>query len=153
MNHEVSNLEAIASNVRGGIDNSYDATEFLTMYPQFGALPSTVVNAYVNMAKESILESRWFSKHRIALGLYVAHHLTMWAETSSITPLTVSEIAAKGESKGAVMSKSMDGLSVSYGQSAGEGDLSGWGTWKNTLFGQQLVTLARSIGRGGMYVI
>lgn len=153
MDNEMIGIEGIASNVRGGIDSSYDSTEFLAMYPQFAELPSAVINMYVNMAKESILESRWFSKHKIALGLYVAHHLTMWAETSSETPLTAAELAAKGESKGSVMSKSMDGLSVSYGQSAGEGDLVGWGTWKNTLFGQQLVTLARSVGRGGMYVI
>lgn len=153
MKYDVNNVEAIASNVRGGIDSAYDAAEFLTVYPQFGELPTAVIEMYVNMAKESILESRWFSKHKIALGLYIAHYLTMWSETSSATPLTAAELASKGESKGSVMSKSMDGLSVSYGQSAGENDLTGWGTWKNTLFGQQLVTMARSVGRGGMYII
>ena len=154
MNNNLNSLEIIASNIRGGVDKTtYGKTEFLAVYPQFASVPDVVIDMYVEAAQESILKTRWFSKWKIAIGLYIAHNVTLWAETAATGALTPAELASGGESKGAVMSKSMDGLSVSYGQSAGENDLVGWGTLKNTLFGQQLATMAKDVGRGGMYII
>jgi len=144
--------EATASNVRSGTNSVFVLGDFMQMYPQFGNVPIPVVQMYLDMAYESILESRWFSKWKVGMGLYVAHFLTLWAKTAGTGLMTNNELTASGESKGAVMSKGIDGVSVSYAQPPGENDLAGVGSYKDTLYGQQLMTLAKMVGRGGMYV-
>ena len=145
--------EAIASNVRGGSNPAFTVADFLQVYPQFHSVSHVVVQMYIDMANENILASRWFSKWKVGMCLYVAHFLTLWAKTSSVPGMTNAQLAGSGESKGAVMSKSVDGVSVSYGQSAAESDLQGWGSFKETLYGQQFATLAKHVGFGSMYVL
>lgn len=146
-------IEGTASNIRANSNPAFTAEDFLQMYPQFGNVPVPVLQAYVQMGSESVLESRWHSKWRVALGLYIAHFLTLWAQTASAVPMTPEQLSAKGESKGPVMSKGVDGVSISYGQTAGGSDLAGAGSFKDTLFGQQFLTLAKYSGFGGMYII
>ena len=50
------------------------------------------------------------------------------------------------------MNKSVDGVSVSYGSSEGSADLNGYGSWKDTVFGEQLATMAQMMGAGMMVV-
>ena len=54
--------------------------------------------------------------------------------------------------RGIASSKSVDGLSISYDFMGAADDLSGYGTWKYTIYGQQLATITKIYGRGGMWV-
>lgn len=145
--------EAIASNVRGGSNPAFTVDDFMGVYPQFQSVSSAVVQMYIDMAGENILASRWFSKWKVAMCLYVAHFLTLWAKTAGEPGLTNEQLAELGESKGAVMSKGVDGVSVSYGASPAENDFVRVGSYKDTLYGQQLLTLAKQVGFGSMYVL
>jgi len=146
------NIEDIASNIRGGTNPPYTVGDFKAMYPAFADVPLVVLQTYVDMAQQSILESRWHSKWKLAIGLYIAHFVTLWARTASTDALGIPELAKAGESKGSVMSKSVDGVSVSYGATSADNDLVGWGSFRDTLYGQQLATLARIVGYTTMYV-
>lgn len=149
----IDNIASIAANIRGGPNPEYTADDFLEFYPQFGSVPALVIDEYVRMAHESVLESRWHSKWRIAIGLYIAHHLTVWSMTASDQPQTPGELVSNAETSGSISSKSVDGVSVSYGQSASDSDMQGWGMMGETLYGKQFVTMAKLIGRGPMYVM
>jgi len=47
----------------------------------------------------------------------------------------------------------VDGVSISYGAAPAESDFSRVGSYKDTLYGQQFLTLAKQVGFGGMYVL
>lgn len=145
-------IESTAANIRGGKNPEYSKDDFLEMYPQFANVNAVVIDTYLTAAHASILESRWHSKWKLAIGLYVAHFVTLWAMTAAEGALPLDQIAKKGESSGTISSKAVDGVSVSYGQTSADSDLAGWGSFKDTLYGQQLATLAKLIGKGGMYV-
>ena len=60
--------------------------------------------------------------------------------------------SSKKDSKATQESKSVDGLSISYDLLGITDDLQGYGTWKLTAYGQQLVTLTKIYGHAGMWV-
>lgn len=145
-----------ASNVRIDNDSSTAVTsgDFLAMYPQFGdpPVPTAFLNMTLERANASIQEARWHANRKFAICLFVAHFCTMYLKTAADAGASPSAVAGKGETKGAVMSKSVDGVSVSYGSSEGSSDLTGYGSLKETVFGEQLATLAQMAGAGMMVV-
>lgn len=54
--------------------------------------------------------------------------------------------------RGIATSKSVDGLSISYDMMEVTNDLAGYGTYKLTIYGQQLATLTKNYGHAGMWV-
>ena len=62
-------------------------------------------------------------------------------------------MAGKAAQVGAVKSAQMGNTSISYDNAAVTAGTEKWGAWNATQYGQQLVTLARQVGMGGMYVI
>lgn len=147
-----------AANIRTGSSSAVTLQEFQEIFPQFGNEYTTVVpEAYLQMildqANAAISESRWHSKRKLAVCLYVAHYATMWLKTSEgLEGAAPSTIARKADGGGSISSKSVGGVSVSYGASEGASDLLGYGTWKETEFGLQLATMARQVGMGMMVV-
>ena len=145
-----------ASNVRVDNDTSTAVTsgDFLAMYPQFSdpPVPAAFLEMTLDRANASIQEVRWFSNRKFAVCLFVAHFCTMYLKTAAAAGGTPSAVAGLGESKGAVMSKSVGGVSVSYGSSESASDLTGYGSWKETVFGEQLATMAQMMGLGMMMV-
>ena len=141
-----------ASNVRIGGDPSEDVTPeaFLQVYPQFNTptVPTEFLEMMLERGNSSIQEARWHKGRRFAVCLFVAHFCTMYLKTK----VPDAAIAGKGETKGAVMSKSVASVSVSYGSSEGSSDLLGYGNLKDTVFGQQLATLAKMAGAGMMVI-
>lgn len=64
-----------------------------------------------------------------------------------------SQAAAKAQPAGVIKSATMGDTTVSYDNSAVTIGTEKWGSWNATQYGQQLATLARQVGMGGMYVI
>lgn len=145
-----------ASNVRVDNESSTAVTsgDFLAMYPQFASptVPEPFLEMTLERANASIQEARWFTNRRFAVCLFTAHFCTLYLKTAIDAGSSPSAVAEKGESKGAIMSKSVDGVSVSYGSSEGASDLVGYGSWKDTVYGQQLATMAQLAGIGMMVV-
>lgn len=127
--------------------------DFLELYPQFTeSIPGAVLTMYLELANKSIQEARWREYRKLALGLFVAHFCTLWLEGSAPQDATAAQIAAAGAAKGLVGSKSVSGVSVSYDNSSVLSDFAGYGSWKLTKYGIQLLSLARLVGKGAIAV-
>lgn len=130
-------------------------TEFTTFYPQFGSIPSVVLEEYV--AQSNLRFDEFLESAEEARRLYVAHKLTLYAQTyapamsGTATPADMAKLAGAGVSAQA-LSKSVGGVSISKSEGNALASISGYGEWKQTEFGLQLISLAK-IATGGVRYI
>lgn len=149
---DVFGIIAGAANIRRGDNPPYTKDDFLAMYPQFAIVQSVVLDAYVQLAHASISKARYHDAWEMCMGFFIAHWLTLYLQTLASPEDPIGKIMNAGLAKGVQSSKSADDLSVSYDFSLVSGDMEGWGTYKMTAFGQQLVTFAKMFSMGGMVV-
>lgn len=149
-----------ASNVtQSGEQGSYTADMFLKDFPQFSGsdgnslIPDHMLDTFLSQANDSVVPSRWGSLWRYAAGLYVAHFSAMYLKTYADSSANAAQAAVRANPTGAIRTATMGDTSVSYDNSAITSGIEKWGAWNSTQYGQQLVTLARMVGMGGMYVI
>ena len=157
-----------AANVAAGEQGDYTVGMFLEDFPQFTKLPDpreidetvlkslvpdNMMQVFVDQANDSVLPSRWGSMWRYAAGLYVAHFSAMYLKTYAPGSRNAGEVAGGAQQIGNVKSASMGKTSVSYDNSAITAGMEKWGAWNATQYGSQLITMARMVGMGGMYVI
>jgi len=142
-----------------GRNPTYTINDFYAQYPQFfepedpvnpsavptPLVPMEIMQAYIDLANDSISYSLYGnSLWKICMGLFIAHFLTLYLQTSD-DPLS-------GGTTGLISSKSVDSVSVSYDNSAITSDMKGFGMFKATSYGEQLVTFAKMLSVGGLYV-
>ncbi|MBO7631856.1 MAG: DUF4054 domain-containing protein [Lachnospiraceae bacterium] len=128
---------------------------FLAFYPQFGSIPQVVLDEYIdqaNMRFDEFLESQEEARR-----LYVGHKLTLYAQTftegQSGDPTMSGMAALKGAGVAAqALSKSVGGVSVSKSEGSALASIVGYGEFKQTEFGLQLITLAKNCTAGVRYV-
>lgn len=154
--------KAAAANVpHPGECGNYTVSMFQTDFPQFfenetesSFLGSPdMLRVFITQANDSVLPSRWGSMWRYAAGLYTAHFSTMYLKTYAPGASSRNQVVQGAAQAGVVKSATMGDTSISYDNSAVTAGTEKWGTWNATQYGQQLVTLARLVGIGGMYVI
>lgn len=156
-------ISAAANMPQPGELGTYTSDMFLVDFPQFkqsgqedqviSLVPDPMLQTFVNNANASILPSRYCEIWRYAAGLYVAHFSALYLKTYSDGSATPSRAAATGQQTGLVKEATMGDTTVSYDNEAITDASAKWGAWNATQYGQQLVTMARMIGMGGMYVI
>ena len=128
---------------------------FLAFYPQFGAIPSVVLDEYVNQS--NLRFDEFLDSEEEARRLYIAHKLTLYAQTftpeqsGTATPTGMAALKSAGVAAQA-LSKSVGGVSVSKTEGSALASISGYGEWKQTEFGLQLINLAKIAVAGGRYV-
>ena len=153
--------KAAAANVpHPGECGNYTVSMFQTDFPQFfenetesSFLGSPdMLRVFITQANDSVLPSRWGSMWRYAAGLYTAHFSTMYLKTYAPGASSRNQVVQGAAQAGVVKSATMGDTSISYDNSAVTAGTEKWGTWNATQYGQQLVTLARLVGIGGMYV-
>ena len=128
----------------------------LTTWPT-PIVPHQVVLAYVTLASACIVQARWCEMWPLAMGLFVAHYVTLYGYTDlppagtppGFSGMTGYQIALQGYASGIMTSKAAGDLSVGYTPLQGYG-LNNWGAWNLTTYGQQLATLAKVVGMGPM---
>lgn len=128
---------------------------FLAFYPQFGAIPTVVLNEYVDQANlrfEDFLESA-----EVARRLYIAHNLTLYAQTyipgQSGNPSVAGMAALRSAGVAAqALSKTVGGVSVSKTEGSALASIAGYGELKQTEFGLQLISLMKIAVAGGKYI-
>ena len=129
--------------------------KFLAFYPQFLSFPNVVTEEYVEQANARFGDFEDMAEE--ARRLYVAHKLTLYAQTyaeekeGAPTAFTMKMIAGNGVAAQA-LSKSVGGVSVTKSESSGVASISGYGEWKQTEFGVQLISLAKSATMGGRWI-
>ncbi len=147
-----------ASNVILTDNPEFTLCDFTSVFPIFviadstdESIPIEVFNLFYNMANSSLKYDRYKSVWKYCMCLYIAHYLTLYLQTQNGD--AGSQAALSGAlPRGVASSKSVDGLSISYDFMGAAEDLAGYGTWKYTIYGQQLATITKSYGHAGMWV-
>lgn len=150
-----------ASNVILSDNPEFTREDFSAIFPVFklqdgsavqqDEIPTEVFNLFYNMANKSLKYDRFKGQWKYCMCLYIAHYMILYLQTQNGDPGAQSALAG-ALPRGVASSKSVDGLSISYDFLGAAEDLQGWGTWKYTIYGQQLATIAKMYGRNGMWV-
>lgn len=150
-----------ASNVILTDNPEFTRDDFSSIFPVFklqdgtevkhDEIPEEVFNLFYNMANKSLKYDRFKSVWKYCMCLYIAHYMILYLMTQNGDPGAQSALAGSLP-RGVASSKSVDGLSISYDFMGAAEDLSGYGTWKYTIYGQQLATITKVYGHGGMWV-
>ena len=147
-----------SSNIITTDNPPFTVDDFSGIFPQFpintgspDSVPTEVFNLFKAMADASIKYDRYKTSWMYFMCLYIAHNITLWLKVQQGDGSARAALA-NSLPTGIVQSKSVDGLSISYDFIGMETDLQGYGTWKLTTYGQQLATLTRMYGHGGMWV-
>ncbi|HWQ41317.1 MAG TPA: DUF4054 domain-containing protein [Desulfosporosinus sp.] len=148
-----------ASNLRTGENPPYTLEDFLSVYPQFGPdteglhlVPTVILQMYINLANASIQEARYHGAWALCMGFFVAHFATLWLQGMASAGSPAAQVLEAGKAQGLTTSESVGDVSVSTDYSAIANDLDGWAAWKLTIYGQQLATIGKLMGKGGMMV-
>lgn len=157
---ESREIRRTASNVRPGSGQLMTYARFIELYPQFGEssgggdepIEQNLVEIYLEIASKAISSQRWRAYWEHATGLFVAHFSTLYLMTYVDPGSPASDVVASAEARGIISSESASDVSASYDVNSITGDLEGWAAWKLTMFGQQLATLGKMAGMGGMMV-
>lgn len=107
-----------------------------------------VIQLFINLANASLMSSRWREAWPLAMGLYVAHFLTLFVQSDGLATSTPGQIVTSGMQVGILTSQSADGVSMGSQPVTG---LASWGAWTTTTYGTQLATIARAGGAGMVY--
>jgi hypothetical protein len=160
-NQLAAQITSGAANLPSSNSAVYTADDFYNTFPQFCLGPESAVqitddvfDMFLSMANASIQQSRWNTKWSYAMGLYIAHFLTLWLQTQNGAGGTAASVIATAHSVLTPASKSVGDVSVSYDTSTMSGSLPGWGAWLTTTYGQQLAMMGRYLpgARAGMMV-
>lgn len=116
-------------------------------------VPEAMLALFIQQANDSVLPSRWGSTWRYAAGLYTAHFASLYLKPYAAGSENTAQAAGSADQTGVVKSASMGDTTISYDNSAITAGMEKWGTWNATQYGSQLITMARMVGMGGMYVI
>lgn len=146
-----------ASNVFTEDNPQFTASDFYKTFPKFHdcdnnvEIPDYIISMFINIADHSIKERRFKTMWKYCMCLYVAHLATLYLQVQNEVPGSAALISS-AMPRGIAASKSVDALSISYDYQGVSEDLKGYGTFKYTVYGQQLATYARMYRGAGMWV-
>lgn len=123
---------------------------FIAAFPEFSntaLYPEAGVTFWITQAGIQLNARRFGASLDLATMLFVAHNMVLGAQALA-TAATASGIV--GESSGAVQSKTVGPVSVSYDTAAVSSD--GAGFWNQTSYGQRYWQLAQTYCSGPSYV-
>ena len=151
-------VKSAAANIGSSVGN-YTVEEFQKDYPQFfnsegEFLGSPAMLAQIiQMANVSIQPDKWLDGWRYAVGLYVAHYVTISLRGYAASNETPAAAAASGALVGMVKSAKLGDASVTYDTAAITAGTEDWGDLNSTAYGQILANRAKLIGMGGTLVL
>lgn len=152
-NVNVENIKTNASNIMGGSNPPYTLSEFLEFYPQFNMqqLSADIIGMFLGISNTTVKEARWHSLWKLGMSLYTAHYLTLYLKSTTDND-SVGGVIAAGMPQGLLTSVSVGGVSKSTDYNYMAEDFKGWGDLSLTIYGQQYVSKAKMLGKGGMGV-
>lgn len=159
----MSNFNGIigsASNIKTGTNPPFTLENFYEIYPQFGLntetntynVPQIVAQMYLDLANASIKQARWHNYWKVAMCFFIAHFCTLYLQGVADPESGAAGVLEAGKAKGLDTSVSVGSISVSTDYSLIANTVNGWASWQLTTYGQQLSTIGRLVGKGGMYV-
>lgn len=156
---DAEQLAINASNIKAGTNPPYAPADFYEVYPQFGKdsadkyiVPLIVVQMYIDLANASIKEARWHSYYVVATGWFVAHFCALYLQGTADPNSGANVVMEAGRTHGLDTSQSVGDVSISTDYSIIANGLEGWASWLLTIYGQQLATIGKLMGKGGFSV-
>ena len=152
-------VRAAAANLGSGAPGTYTAEQFQEDFPQFfnswgqPLLPASMLEEIIRMANAAVQPDRWGEGWRYAVGLYVAHYVTLYLRGYAASNETPNGAAASGALGGMVKGATLGDASVSYDTAAITAGTEDWGDLNSTTYGQMFANRAKLIGMAGMLVI
>lgn len=142
---------------------SFTEDDFKGVFPNFpigeenkdddgNYIPEEAFTLFLMMANKAIKYDRYKSAWKYLMCLYIAHMMVLYMQTiKNPEDTSVASALAGALPTGISTSKSVDGLSISYDLLGMQEDYAGYGTWKLTKYGQQLITLTKIYVGPGMW--
>jgi hypothetical protein len=121
----------------------------LTAYEK-PAMPLMAILAYIFLARASVMYQRYNEMWWLAMSLFIAHYCTLYMRSEAGPFVNAAQIASSGLERGLIAAKSAGGVSAGIRFIDG---YEAWGTWQETTYGTQFITLARSTNMGPVWVI
>lgn len=151
---DVNSFIAAAANLSTGDNPPYAKADFLAFYPQFtDKVPDVALDQYILAANACVLESRWHESWPVGMANYIAHFATLYLQMAvGGASSTASQVVSSAQVRGVQSSKSVGDVSVSYDFTYTAGNIQGWAGWKQTQYGLQFASMARLLGKAGVYV-
>jgi len=147
-------FQNFAGNIPQQDNPPFTRADFFSFYPQFnGNINNAIVDQFIEMATNSVLEVRWHSNWKYGMCLFIAHFSSLYMRSLGGPDPTASAVMDAARTRGLVTSEAAGDLSIGYDNSLIAGDLKGWANWKSTSFGVQFATMARMLGKAGMYFV
>lgn len=115
-------------------------------------IPQKPLENFIRMANDNILQCKWFDKWEYACSLYVAHHATLYLKSYSDSSKSIKDLISKSTPNGLVASSSLGDASISYDNSMTT-NMSKWGPYSLTTYGQILIQEAKLLGIGAAFYI
>jgi hypothetical protein len=129
---------------------TYTGVAPLTIYVA-PLVPLPVLNSYIYLATNSILQVRYCEMWSFVMALYIAHYLTLYLQlVAGGAGSTPGQVAASGLAMGIRIAKSVGDVSVGSQPLKSFED---WGSYALTSYGQQLITFGKAVGSGGVLCI
>ncbi len=120
-----------------------DICAFRKAFPEFSdsnIYPDAQIEFWASLAEKQVLECVWKTRRAVGVSLYVAHEITLAAQSAKAAAIG----GTPGQNAGIPNNKTVGSVTVSYdSQSISEKDA---GYWNLTTYGKQFIRLARIFG-------
>lgn len=122
------------------------AAEFKTTFPEFASADTPMVEFYLGLSRYMLAEDRFGDSYPYAVGLFVAHHLAM--ELPAIRAANAGQVPGVIGSGGfgAVASKAVGSVSVSYQAIDASAYEPNAGHWALSVYGMRYLSMIRLFG-------
>lgn len=144
---------ANASNVKTQTNPAYTVSQFLSFYTQFnGVIEENILTSFITMASSCVSQQRWHDLWEQGMRLFVAHFATLYLQALGDANQDASDVVNNAQGNGLITAESVGDVSASYDYGALIQGIEGWAMWNSTAYGRQYATLARMVGKAGMYI-
>lgn len=142
-----------ASNIRDGDNPEYTIADFRKIMPGYTeqVIADEQLQHFIDMAHTVVKEARWHGMWKEGMRLYIAHFVSLYIGTPQ-EGATPAQLANASKVQGAITNKAVGAVSVGYDTTQATSDLTGWASFKLTTYGTQFATLAKLLGKGGMFI-
>ena len=144
----------LAGNVPQNDNPPFTRDDFFVFFPQFhGNIRNELLDQFILMAMDTVLEVRWHTRWKYGMSLFVAHFATLAMIAQGGTDPTADAVMSAANVTGITTSESAGDLSHSQDVTAITEGLKGWANWNSTSYGIQFATQAKMLGKAGMYFV
>lgn len=146
--------------------STYTIEDFFEKYPQFWKkddttdpptyepwIPIPIMQEVIDVANTLVSECMWGDSWKFAMGLVVAHFLWLIQQSYSDGSDNPWDIVDGGAASSITRQETLGDATIAFDNNLSLSGIEGYGSWTESAYGRQYITLARLFGIGGAYFI